>query len=300
MSTTSTGSSSLRSPLSFEGVPRSPRDVRLLAERLGLRPSRRLGQSFLIDPFIADAEAALVGTGAGEPVVEVGGGFGLLTEALLRRGIGPLSVIERDRRLANHLRLTFGDRVTVLEGDARDMPLPPAHAVVGNLPFSAGTPILQRLWRERVPRVVVLLQKEVADRLAAAPGSKTYGRLTIQAALYGRVEAYQVVPSRAFEPSPAVEGRLLLFEGRSGPFPVPSVEEFESIVRSLFGSRRKQLGNLLPRVLPPGASPEEVAQTAAWPVDWDRLRPEALPPDAYFRLAHALAGRGGAGRPAAR
>ncbi len=300
MSTTSTGSSSPREPAPADGVPHSAREVQLLAERLGVRPSRRLGQSFLIDPFVADAEAALVEAAPGEPVVEVGGGFGLLTEALLRRGLGPLTVIERDRRLASHLRRIFGSRITVVEADAREVPLPPARTVVGNLPFSAGTPILQRLWTERVPRIVVLLQKEVVDRLAARPGSRSYGRLTIQAALYGRVEAFQVVPSRAFEPSPAVEGRILRFEGREGALPVASVAALETVVRALFGGRRKQLGNLLPRVLPPAARPDEVAAAAGWPPDWNRRRPEDLPPEAYFELARVLAGPPDAHAPATR
>ncbi len=300
MSRTSTGSSSPRDAAGIEGVPRTARAVRELCERLGVTPRRGLGQSFLTDPFIADAEAALVGTAPGRPVIEVGGGLGLLTESLLRRGVGPLTVIERDRRLARHLRSTFGERISVLEGDARTVALPPAACAVGNLPFSAGTPILQRLWRVGIPRVVVLLQREVVDRLAAAPGSRTYGRLTIQAALYGTVEPFQVVPSSAFEPAPAVEGRLLLFEHRSGPLPVDSAERFEAMVRALFGARRKQLQNLLPRVVRAPDSPDAAARRAGWPEDWSRLRPEDLAPEAYVSLYRAIAGPPAPEVPAAR
>ncbi|HYK92799.1 MAG TPA: 16S rRNA (adenine(1518)-N(6)/adenine(1519)-N(6))-dimethyltransferase RsmA [Thermoplasmata archaeon] len=297
--TTSTASSSPPETGDVPGVPRTPAEVRALIGRLGVVPSRQFGQSFLVDPFTADAEVALLDTAPTSRVVEVGGGLGLLTEALLRRGHVGVTVIERDRRLAAHLRRTFGDRVKVVHGDALVVPLGSPDAVVGNLPFSTGTPILQRLFRERVPRVVALLQREVVDRLTASPGTKQYGRLTIQAALYGRAEAFQVVPSLAFEPAPAVEGRILRFTARDGPLPVPSVARFESAVHLLFSGRRKQLGNLLPRVVHPPLEPDEVAARAQWPPEWSHLRPEELAPEAYFRLAVALAGESAAPGPAA-
>ncbi|HLY77573.1 MAG TPA: rRNA adenine N-6-methyltransferase family protein, partial [Thermoplasmata archaeon] len=93
-------------------------------EGLELTPTRSRGQSFLTDPFVADAEAALVGTAPGDPVLEVGGGLGILTRALLRRGIGPLTVIEKEPRLAGFLRYHFGDRIAVVEADALVWPTP--------------------------------------------------------------------------------------------------------------------------------------------------------------------------------
>lgn len=269
-------------------APSRPADVDAALRRLGVAPSRALGQSFLVDAFVADAEAALVGTKKGEPVVEVGGGLGILTEALLRRGLGPLTVVEKDPRLARHLERTFGGEITVLRGDALEVELPRCRAVVGNLPFSVGTPVLERLWELRVPRIVALLQREVAERLAAAPGSKAYGRLSIWAALYGTVELFQPVPSLAFYPPPAVEGRVVVHTGREGPLPVASVAELERVLQALFSQRRKQLGNLLPRLVPGGADLAAVAQEAGWPTGWERARPETLPPEAFFRLAERL------------
>jgi len=271
----------------------SPRDLeraRVLEalRSAGVRPSKELGQSFLVDPFVADAEAALVGVPPGRPVLEIGPGTGALTEALLRRGLGPLTVLEYDRRLAERLRQSFGDRITVLEGDARVAPLPPADAVVGNLPFSVATPVLVRLLKARVPRIVALVQAEVADRLLAAPGSGDYGRLTLLAALFARVEGFQPVPAAAFEPVPAVDGRVVVLEARPDPLPVADPERFEAMTRGLFGSRRKQLKNLLPGVLPAGVPPEEAVAGAGWPEDWATRRPENLPPEAFFRLAHWL------------
>ncbi len=291
MSRTSTASSSPRSGAAEpSAVPESPAAIRATLERIGLRPSRARGQSFLADPFVADAEAALVELPPGRPVLEVGGGLGILTAALRRRRIGPLTVVEYDPRLADFLAATFGAEVTVVRGDARRLPVPDVEAVVGNLPYAIATPLLVRYLQARVPRIVALLQREVAERLAAGPGSKSYGRLSILAALYGTVELYQVVPPSAFVPVPEVESRLLVHVARAGPLPVPSVAAFEGIVAALFSSRRKQLGNLLPRIATSRAEADSLARAADWPTDWATRRPEELPPDAYFALATAARG----------
>jgi 16S rRNA (adenine1518-N6/adenine1519-N6)-dimethyltransferase len=289
VSTTSTTSSSRRNGARDDEVlvPERPSDVRATLAELGIRPARSWGQSFLTDPFVADAEAALVEVPPGRPVVEVGGGLGILTAALLRRGIGPVTVIEKDPRLAAFLRSTFGRRIRVVAGDALDVDLPPADAVVGNLPYSVATAILVRLFERRVPRIVFLVQREVADRLAAGPGSKQYGRLSILASLYGRVELFRPVPAAAFSPVPEVESRLGVHVARPGPLPVRAVPDFEEVVRVLFSSRRKQLGNLLPRLVAPGQSASELAESAGWPADWSTRRPEELPPEAFFELANA-------------
>lgn len=281
MSRTSTASSSLPE------LPASATAVDAALRRLELRPSRRWGQSFLTDEFIADAEAALLESPPGEPLLEIGPGLGLLTGALLRRGLGPLTVVERDPRLAAHLRREFGSRIEVLEGDALEVELPEVRAVVGNLPFSVATPILQRLWKARVPRVVALLQREVAERLAAEPGSRRYGRLTVLGAFYGTTELFQTVPSSRFFPKPQVDGRLIRFSARVGPLPLPRVEALEELLQSLFSSRRKQLGNLIGRVAPGPESWEARAAAAGWPEDWRHRRPEELAPEAFFGWCRA-------------
>jgi len=294
VSRTSTASSSRRKPAdegAVPAVPERPDEVRATLDALGVRPSKEWGQSFLTDPFVADAEAALVELPPGRPVVEVGGGLGVLTAALVRRGLGPITVIERDRRLARFLSTTFGSRVRVVAGDALTVPLPPADAVVGNLPYSVATPILLRLFAARTPRVVFLVQREVAERLAAGPGSKTYGRLSIIARLYGSLELFRTVGPDAFTPQPEVASRIGVHVARTGHLPVPSVPAFEEMLRQLFSSRRKQLANLLPRVNPQGEGLDEIARRAGWPTDWHHRRPEELPPEAYFALAHALSDR---------
>ena len=289
MSRTSTTSLSRRRARASDeyAVPEQPVEIRETLASLGVRPSRARGQSFLTDPFVADAEAALLEVPSGRPVVEIGGGLGLLTAALIRRGIEPLTVVERDPRLAAFLRSTFGSRIRVVVGDALEIDLPPADGVVGNLPYSVATPILVRLFERRTPRIVFLVQREVAERLAAGPGSKQYGRLSILATLYGAVELFRRVPASAFFPVPEVESRLGVHAARPGALPVRSVPHFEEVVRTLFSSRRKQLGNLLPRVAGGSRDAATLARDAGWPSDWATRRPEELPPEAFFALANA-------------
>ncbi len=297
MSRTSTGSSS--PPDEPPGIPHRPAEIDETLQTLGVRPSRRFGQSFLTDPFVADAEVALLRAPPGTPVLEIGGGLGVLTEALIRRGISPLTVVEREPALVAHLRRRFGERVRVVPGDALEFPMEPGSHVIGNLPYSVGTPILQRVWRSGATRFVGMLQREVVDRLSAAPRSKSYGRLTIEAALYGTIEPYRVVPSSAFHPAPEVESRIFAFQRRPGPLPVRSVERLERSVATLFSARRKQLGNLLGRLLPGGIDPDAIAAEALWPEGWRTQRPEELEPEAFFRLAEVLEDRVGRRAPAA-
>ena len=253
-----------------------------------MRPAKRWGQSFLIDPFVADAEAALVDLAPGRPVLEIGGGLGILTAALLRRGLGPLTVLERDPRLAEFLRATFGRRVRVIAADALEVGLPPADCVVGNLPYSVASPILRRLFEAKVPRIVFLVQREVAERIAAGPGSKQYGRLSIWARYYGTVELFRTVGPDAFAPRPEVEGRLAVHVARPGRLPAaPAV--LERIVSTVFSARRKQLGNLVPRLFASRDEADRLARAAGWPRDWPRQRPEELAPELYFALARRCA-----------
>ena len=269
-------------------VPDRPSAVDETLRRLGVRPARELGQSFLVDRFAADALAALAEPSEGSPTFEVGGGLGIVTRALLERGARPLTVVERDRRLAAHLARTFGDALTVRVQDARGFPFPEEATVVGSLPYAAGTTIVLELLRRRVRRFAVILQKEVADRLAAGPGSRAYGRPSVLARLYGDVELWRELGPESFYPRPRVTSRLLSFRARDGPLPVPAVEGLEAVLRSLFSSRRKQLGNLLPRLAATDAAAASLARAADWPDGWERLRPEQLEPEAFFRLARAV------------
>jgi 16S rRNA (adenine1518-N6/adenine1519-N6)-dimethyltransferase len=279
-------------------VPHDAAAIRARLAELGVRPARRYGQSFLADPFVADMAAALVEAPRGTPLTEIGGGLGLLTEALLRRGLGPLRVLERDPRLAAHLGRAFGPAIEVRCEDALAAEFGPERPVVGNLPFSVASPILTRLFDRGVPSIVAMLQKEVGQRYAASPGGRRYGRPSLQVARYGSAELFAPVPARSFVPAPEVDGILVRFRRRDGPAPVADGDAFEALVARLFRTRRKQLRNLLPAVAGGPEAADAAARAAGWPADWARRRPEEMAPAAYFALARVLAGPRRPGRPA--
>lgn len=271
-------------------VPHRPVEIVQLLEQLAVRPARALGQSFLCDPFVADMEAALLEAPPGRSVTEIGGGLGLLTEALVRRNLAPLRVLEVDPRLADHLRARFEGRVQVERSDARTASFAPGDIVVGNLPFSMSAPIIERLFSARVSVIVALLQREVGRRYCARPPSSAYGRPSIQAALYGSAELFAPVPSTSFYPVPQVDGVLVRFRARVGPLPVSNVPRFTERVRRLFAHRRKQLGNILPNLAGGEQPSERIARAAGWPDKWRSMRPGELPPEAYFALDEAWSG----------
>ena len=255
---------------------------------------RALGQHFLRDPAIAQAIVDLVSPAPADLVVEIGPGQGALTGELVRRA-GRVLALEVDRTLLERLRVTF-PTLELLAADARAWdwtslarPDGGRALVVGNLPYSVGTTILTAL--ARAPRAIdlmaLMLQREVAERVAAAPGSKTYGSLSVHVQLHWRVELALRVPPGAFRPPPRVDSAVL----RLTPLPGPRVEladerRFEAVVRAAFAQRRKTLANALAAGLglPVGAT-REAASSAG--VDPGR-RAETLNIDEFAEVARRL------------
>ena len=214
---------------------------------------RALGQHFLRDPGIARAIVDLVAPTPADLVVEIGPGQGALTGELARRA-GSVLALEVDRALIERLRGAF-PAIEVLNADARAWdwtslarPAGGRALVVGNLPYSVGTSILTAL--ARAPRAIdlmaLMLQREVAERVAAAPGGKTYGSISVHVQLHWRVELAMRVPPGAFRPPPKVESAVL----RLAPLAAPRValadeRRFEAVVRAAFAQRRKTLANAL-------------------------------------------------------
>lgn len=224
-----------------------------LLRRFGLRPRKSLGQNFLINEGAARrlAQAATV---AGWPVLEIGGGLGALTVPLAASGV-PLRVVEIDAALAEVLRWLTSDlpHVAVTEGDAlelgaEDFPEAPATAI-GNLPYLSGGAILQALWAEEAPfrRIVATVQREVAERLRAAPGTKAYGPLSVLAAAHlSAVEVLAQLGPGSFLPPPTVSSTaLLLSRRRERPPGLSSYVALDLAVRGAFSARRKTLENSL-------------------------------------------------------
>ncbi len=220
------------------------------------RQRPKLGQNFLVS---ATAQAAIVdalGDLSARTVVEIGPGRGAIT-ALLAARAGRLVAVELDRELAPRLRAEFAEResVSILEGDVLETDFTALRAgedekllVVGNLPYSITSEILLRLFRYAgdIERAVIMVQREVADRIAAAPGTRDYGVLTVTAQMYARVEKLLTLPPGAFSPPPQVHSTVLrlTMAPRFGELGVEP-EGFLRFVRSCFAQKRKMLAKNL-------------------------------------------------------
>jgi 16S rRNA (adenine1518-N6/adenine1519-N6)-dimethyltransferase len=230
-------------------------EIRSLAARHGIRPSKSLGQNFLVDPNLARAIAADAGASPGVSIVEVGAGLGALTVSLARAGAEVLA-IEFDRAVLPALREVVDgmSRVAVLHADALRVNW---SAVLGsrgwtmaaNLPYNIAVPLLLRMLEEapQVSSYVVMVQREVADRLAARPGASAYGALSAKVAYRAEVTSVRRVPREVFWPRPRVESTVL----RITPRP-PSVSAdpraLFTVIDASFGERRKTMRNAVRRL----------------------------------------------------
>ncbi len=274
--------------------PPTPGQLRRLMGAVRLRPRKSLSQNFLTDPEALDAIVTAAELHPGDNVVEIGPGLGVLTRRLLAAGASVLAV-ELDPRLAEYLRreLYGVDRFELIEADALslhpreffpDQPI----KVVANIPYHITSPLLHAfLEGDRPPAVTVLLvQLEVAERVAAPPGRMSY--LSVFAQNVASAEVVARVPAHAFEPAPAVESAVLRLRRRERPVvPVgPARQPFYRVVQAGFRQRRKQVHNGLTREV--GADREVVeAALSACGVGGER-RPQTLTVDEWSCLAEHL------------
>ena len=226
---------------------------RVLLQRYGLRPKRSWGQNFLADDGVQEEIARLAVERPGERVVELGAGMGHLTAHLLARGARVVAV-ERDRDMARVLRGEFGDRIRLVEADAARVDLAAVAgepegpvAVAGNIPYHLTAPILFSLLDQAraVSRAVLLVQLEVADRLAAAPGTREWGLLSVLLQQRGRVTRELRVPRGAFHPSPKVDSAVVRIDLHAREPHAADEARFRRLVKAGFGQRRKTLRNAL-------------------------------------------------------
>lgn len=233
----------------------------------------RLGQHFLTDPTILGRIADALDLESGETVLEIGAGHGSLTRELVARGARVIA-IEKDRELAHALGVIQGDALRLdwhaLLGTSR-------FKVVGNIPYYITSPLLAKALIPPLPeRIVFLVQQEVAERVAAQPGGKTYGALTVGVQVVCRVELLFTVAAGAFRPPPKVRSALL----RLTPLAEPLVRHEEiaplrAFVTAIFSRRRKQLKNAVP-----GLTATDLTALGFDPM----ARSEQLPPEAFVRL----------------
>jgi len=276
-----------------------PTDIKALLLERDIRPSRVLGQNFLIDENILNILLDSAHIADTDQVLEIGPGLGVLTEPLLARA-GRLLAIEKDPRLAAYIRETFASnpRFSLIEADALELDLPgllKEHRithVISNLPYSAGTRILLTLFDapERPWRVVVTLQLDVAERLIAMPGSRTYGVASILAQLHYEVRIRKIVRPTCFYPVPEVRSAIIECYRRSEPLPaLHSKPHFDELVKWCFSQRRKQMGRILqhaPETVVPSGADREVLLTAAEIAP--EQRPESVPIVHWIALSNAL------------
>ena len=231
----------------------TPTETRAALEQLGLRPSRALGQNFLVDQNIARLIVDAADLRSTDTVLEIGPGLGALTELLLERA-GRVVAVEKDARLHEFLLSRFSRRrkLEVVHADALVVDTAPwaPFKVVANLPYSISTPILTRLVESpaRPPLMVLTLQREVGDRLAAAPRTKEYGALTLYTQLYYDVRRAHLISPSCFMPAPGVESAVMTLRLAPHPLLEPELEApFKQLVRAGFGQRRKMLRGVLPK-----------------------------------------------------
>jgi 16S rRNA (adenine1518-N6/adenine1519-N6)-dimethyltransferase len=232
----------------------TPGDVSELAGRLGVRPSKRFGQNFVIEPGTVRRIAALARLRPDDVVLEVGPGLGSLTLALLEAGAGRLLAVEIDPVLAAALPQTIAarapelaGRVSVVAADAlrigaRDLPAAPA-VLVANLPYNVAVPVVLHLLAvlPSLRRGLVMIQAEVADRMCAAPGSRVYGTPSAKLAWFAEARPAGPVPRSVFWPVPNVDSRLVAFTRRDPPQTTATREEVFAVVDAAFRQRRKTL-----------------------------------------------------------
>lgn len=276
-------------------VPPTPGQLRRLMGAERLRPRKSLSQNFLTDPEALDAIVEAAELVPGDRVVEIGPGLGVLTRRLLAAGASVLAV-EVDARLAEYLRreLYGADGFELIEADAlslhpREMFPGERFKVVANIPYHITSPLLHTfLEGDRPPELTVLLvQLEVAERVAAPPGKMSY--LSVFAQNVATAEVVTRVPAAAFEPSPAVDSAVLRLRRRADPaVPAGELREpFYRVVQAGFRQRRKQVHNGLSRELPVDREAVETALNACG-VTPDR-RPQTLTVDEWACLSRSLA-----------
>jgi len=276
-----------------------PAEVRLLADRLGLRPTKQRGQNFVIDANTVRRIVRTAGVVAEDVVVEIGPGLGSLTLALLETG-ARVTAVEVDPVLARALPATVAEhapgqaeRFTLVEADAlrvTGLPGPAPTTLVANLPYNISVPVLLHLLAllPSLERGLVMVQAEVADRLAAPPGSKVYGVPSVKAAWFADVRRAGTVGRTVFWPAPNVDSGLVAWTRRETP-PSDRVtrEQVFAVVDAAFGQRRKTLRSTL-RPLAGGTEQVEAVLAAAGVAP--TVRGEVLGLDEFVRVTESLHG----------
>ena len=275
-------------------------EVRALLRESEFRPKKSLGQNFLIHEKVIESILRLLDLDRNDGVVEIGAGLGFLTRRLLQLA-GQVWAVEVDDALVERLRQSgwaAEPRLHLIHGDILAVPLPqmlPSTRLklAGNLPYSISTPVLFRIfdWRAHFSSLVLMVQKEVAERIASAPGTKDYGTLSVWCQVYGRVTEKVSVSPEAFFPRPKVRSTVLKIELFAEPLIAEAdLATLRGLVRAAFGQRRKTLSNNLTSWLKRGRKDIDDFLRSC---DIDpKRRGETLSVGEFIKLAQAVGRRG--------
>jgi 16S rRNA (adenine1518-N6/adenine1519-N6)-dimethyltransferase len=302
--------------------PLGAKDIRVIAGRLGVQPTKRLGQNFVVEPGTVRQIAALAAPRGGDVILEVGPGLGSLTlglvEAAAAVGDARLVAVEIDQMLAAELPKTIAeraptlaDRVTVVAADALalggssdggraggalavtgrergtvELPGPPPTVLAANLPYNVAVPVVLHLLAvfPSLARGVVMVQAEVADRMCAGPGSRVYGVPSVKLAWYASARLAGTVPRTVFWPMPNVDSKLVAFTRHDAPQTTATRTEVFAVIDAAFGQRRKTLRAALGGWAGSPAAAERLLRAAG--VD-PSARGESLPVADFARIAQA-------------
>ena len=218
-------------------VPMRAEELRIVLESLGKRPTKRLGQNFLLDERIIESQVRFAELSEEDTVLEIGPGLGSLTEVLLKTGAKVVAV-EQDPVFCQFLKKRFGDRFTLTQADAVKAFLPKFNKVVSNLPYQISSPITFKLLEIGFDVAVVMLQREFAERMIAKPGTSEYGRLSVGVYYRAECEILLNVPRTAFWPQPKVDSCLVRLAPRKRPFTVENEQVFHAVTKAIFSHRR--------------------------------------------------------------
>ena len=272
-------------------------EARAALRESDLKPKKRLGQNFLVHQAVLDAIMRLVEPTHEDEILEIGPGLGSLTRRLVESGASRVWAVEIDPKLVAKLRegdLATRPSLQLIQGDILELPLEsilPERKIklVANLPYSISTPVLFRLFdlRERFSFFVLMVQREVAERIASAPGTKTYGALSVWAQIYGCIVAKVPVAPEAFFPRPKVRSMVLKIELRAEPLiTADEIPLMQGLVRAAFGQRRKTLLNNLSAWL--RLPREEIKRMLRGQSIDPMRRGETLSVEEFIRLARSI------------
>ena len=215
-----------------------------LINETGVVPKKSKGQNFLTDERVAQRHVDYANIEKGDRVLEVGPGLGILTNILVERS-DDVTCIELDEILADYIEETYGDRITLIRGDAMKVDFPEFDRFVSNLPYSISTPVIFKLLEHKFKKAVVMVQKEFAERMVADVGLPDYSRLTVNMFYRADCRILETVPASRFKPRPKVDSALVEIVPRPAPFKVLDERTFFKVTEVAFNHRRKKIGTSL-------------------------------------------------------